>query len=236
MNEASILKTAANENDGFMTTAQIAKHLGTSPYVVTKNAKKCLPNKKIENGKVTYWNQAEVTVLLDFMKTNNNRTDLDLTHRVVGSSTDLTPALKIKKAMELMQEGYEEELAILRAKTEAQQRQLSEQEPKVEMYERTMSAEGTYAMSDAAKILKLPFGNVTLFKKLREMGLLKSDNSPMQEYVNRGYFIEITTPVVMGTKIVNKPVTRVTAKGLEYVSKKLKLTTVAINTLQHDDV
>lgn len=99
-----------------MTTKELAEALKTSSKVILENAKKCLPNKKIENGKPTYWSKMEVTVLLEFMKANNNRTDLDLYNRCKGVSTELSPALKLKKALELAQEAYEEELEILRAK------------------------------------------------------------------------------------------------------------------------
>lgn len=63
MNEIATEKT--------MTTRELAKQLGTSPKVVLENAKKCLPNKKIENGKATYWTKEEVTVLLEQMKSSN---------------------------------------------------------------------------------------------------------------------------------------------------------------------
>ena len=62
-----------------------------------------------EQGKVTYWNEAEITVLIDGMKSNNSnqyREKGTVTGAVTDVSTDLTPALKIRKAMELMQEGY----------------------------------------------------------------------------------------------------------------------------------
>lgn len=98
-----------------MTTKEIADCLGTKPNVITENAKKCLPNKKIENGKPTYWTKEEVTILIDFMQNNNNRTDLDLSNRMIGISTDLTPALMIKQAMELAQKGYELELKRIEA-------------------------------------------------------------------------------------------------------------------------
>ena len=99
-----------------MTTKELAESLKTSPKVILENAKKCLLDKKIENGKPTYWSKMEVTVLLEFMKANNNRTDLDLYNGCKGVSTELSPALKLKKALELAQEAYEEELEILRAK------------------------------------------------------------------------------------------------------------------------
>ena len=105
------------ERDSAITTMQFAKQLGTTPNVVLENARKCLPNKRIENGKPTFWTKEEVTVVLDYMKahTSNNRS-VELNSTVANISTDLSPALKLKKALELAQEAYEEELAILKAK------------------------------------------------------------------------------------------------------------------------
>lgn len=140
-------------NEKLMTTKEIAEQLGTRPNVITENAKKCLPDKVIENGKTTYWTQAEVTVLLEFMKSNNNRTDLDLSNRVIGTSTELTPALKLKKALELAQEAYEEELQILRAKTEEQERTIAEQKPKALAYDEFVSRGKFCNFRDAANYL-----------------------------------------------------------------------------------
>lgn len=103
-----------------MTTRELSEHLNTTKDVILANAKKCLPNKVIEHGKATFWNEAEVTVILDYMKnhTSNNRS-VELKSTVANSSTNLTPALKIKRALELMQEGYEEELERIKAEKEA---------------------------------------------------------------------------------------------------------------------
>ncbi len=110
-------------NETFVTTKQLAEQLRTRPNVITENAKKCLPNKKIENGKPTFWTQEEVTVILEYMKahTSNNRS-IELNSTLANTSTELTPALKLKKALDMAQEAYEEELAILRAKNEEQQK------------------------------------------------------------------------------------------------------------------
>ena len=106
-----------SEVEQSITTKELAEQLNTTKDVILSNARKCLPDKIIEHGKSTFWTKAEVTVILEYMKshTSNNRS-VELNSTVENFSTDLTPALKIKKAMELMQEGYEEELAILRAK------------------------------------------------------------------------------------------------------------------------
>ena len=78
-----------------------------------------MPDKVFEHGKTTYWDKAEVTILIEQLKSNNSnqyRTKGTVTAAVTDVSTELTPALKLKKALELAQEAYEEELAILKAK------------------------------------------------------------------------------------------------------------------------
>lgn len=103
------------ETTKLMTTKDVADTLHTSPKVILTNARKCLPNKKIVNGKPTIWTESESTLLLDYMKNNkqslyNSQAKQSFTAGLRSASTALTPALKIKKAMDLMQEGYEEEL------------------------------------------------------------------------------------------------------------------------------
>lgn len=192
-----------------ITTKELAEQLGTRSNVITENAKKCLPDKKIENGKATYWTKEEFTILLEFMKTNNNRTDLDLSNRLIGTSTDLTPALKIKQAMEMMQSAYEEELAIIKARALEAERVVSQ----------IADGKGCYTMNQAAKALKLPYGNIKLFELLRSMNILNHDNTPKQEQVNNGNFKVIVKYV--NEKVGSKPVTLVTGKGIVYLSKRM---------------
>ena len=216
MNELTTEKT--------MTTKEVAEALGTRPNVITENAKKCLPNKMIENGKTTYWTQAEVTVLLDFMKSNNNRTDLDLSNRLIGASTELTPALKLKKALELAQEAYEEELSILRAKNEAQEKQLSEQKPKVDFYDRVTESSDCIDIGQCAKILNVHgIGRNKLFETLRQKKILNEHNQPYQKYVDCGYFriIETSFNLPDGTQKINLK-TVVFQKGLDFIRKMIE--------------
>ena len=216
MNELSTGKT--------ITTAELSEQLHTSAKVILENARKCLPDKVIENGKPTYWTKAEVTILLEFMKANNNRTDLDLYDRCKGTSTDLTPALKIKKALELMQEGYEEELARLRAENAEKEHKLIEQAPKVEFFDDVTGSTDTIDMKEVAKVLNVKgLGRNNLFELLRSRNILDRNNQPYQKYVDCGYFriIESRYTVPTGeTKISLKTV--VFQKGLEFIRKLIK--------------
>ena len=97
-----------------ITTRELAEQLKTSPKVILENAKKCLSNKRIANGKPTYWSKEEVTVLVEFFK-GNKPTQYTFTETVKAVSTDLTPSLRMIQAMEMFQKAANEELARLRA-------------------------------------------------------------------------------------------------------------------------
>ena len=102
-----------------MTTKEIARQLTVAPKTVRENAKKCLPNKKIENGKQTFFTNEEATVLIDYMKKHkgNNRTDLYLegSGAIATATTSMTNALRIRNAMLEMQAAYEDELSRIKA-------------------------------------------------------------------------------------------------------------------------
>ena len=88
------LSRISNESKGkLMTTGEVAEALGVSIRTVQRNAKTCLPNKEIVNGKPTYWSEEEVTILIEYMKRNNNRTDLASTTVVEAAETSLTSKL-----------------------------------------------------------------------------------------------------------------------------------------------
>ena len=142
-----------------LTTRQVAEQLGTSPKVVLENAKKCLSGKIIQNGKPTYWTPEEVTIIIERMKQSKPNQN-GFTASVKGVSTELTPALKIKKALELMQEGYEEEMERLRTvnQTLVQENMKLEDEkaaliPRAEAYSQFLDRSQSINLRDAAQYL-----------------------------------------------------------------------------------
>lgn len=72
-------------------------------------------------------------------------------------------------------------------------------------------------MNQVAKVVGI--GRNKLFKLLRERKKLMSNNLPYQRYVECGYF---TVREVVITKDNTKHQTLVTAKGLDWINKKLK--------------
>lgn len=170
-----------------MKTKEIADMLNTTENVILANARKCLPYKKIENGIATLWSEAEATVLLDHLKNNPNTSANELYVESKSTvSTKLTPALKIKKAFDLMREGYEEELAILKAQNAEQQKQLSEAQPKVSYYDNLIDTGGLTNLRNTAKLLKIP--ERKFIKRLEIDGYLfrnkRGELQPYSEYNN----------------------------------------------------
>jgi anti-repressor protein len=72
-------------------------------------------------------------------------------------------------------------------------KQIEEQKPKVEFYEKIMKSDASFSMGAAAKILKFPgIGRNILFKILRDEGLLMDSkeefNLPYQWTINKEWF------------------------------------------------
>lgn len=94
-------------------------------------------------------------------------------------------------------------------------------QPKANFAEAAFKSEGKVDIGQAAKILGLPFGRTTLFKKLREAGVFFANrNEPKQKYIDAGYF-EMTLlppihrdnhPDILYQKVLCNP------KGLAYIN------------------
>lgn len=100
--------------------------------------------------------------------------------------------------------------------------QLEEMEPKARFYDMAMTSRTTVSLAQAAAILNLRYGNVTLVRVLKKMGVLKADNTPTREYLDRGYFTvkEKSISTCDGVKILRS--TRVYQKGLSWMARILK--------------
>ena len=99
--------------------------------------------------------------------------------------------------------------------------------PKVEFYDEVMGSETLLSMDEVAKVLSLGYGHITLFKILREKGILCKDNTPMQYYLDKGWFKVIeskwTSPKDHSVNI--RCTTKVTQQGVDGIRKVLKKTT-----------
>lgn len=82
--------------------------------------------------------------------------------------------------------------------------------------------DGVFSFGEVAKILKLGYGSITLYEKMRECGLImKGDKIPYQKYINNGYFKVVEQLIENGSfkKLVS--VTYATQKGIGEIKKLL---------------
>ncbi len=89
--------------------------------------------------------------------------------------------------------------------------------PKAEAYDTFMDASNLQPMNDVAKCLGI--GRNKLFALLREKKIIRSNNTPYQEYIDRGYFEVKEKPIKMGESVINYAQTFVTPKGVDYIAR-----------------
>lgn len=99
--------------------------------------------------------------------------------------------------------------------------------PKAESFDSFMAGENTHLIGVVAKALGT--GQNKLFQFLRDKKILIDSgdkyNTPYQQYIDAGYFEVIYRSVERGTHKKNHAVTKVTAKGVDFISKQLKTKT-----------
>jgi len=94
--------------------------------------------------------------------------------------------------------------------------------PKAQSYDQFMDGSNLQTMNDVAKCLGI--GRNKLFALLKQKKILRSNNTPYQEYIDRGYFEVKEKPIKMGDASINYAQTFVTAKGVDYISKLIEKT------------
>lgn len=114
-----------------------------------------------------------------------------------------------------------EENTRLELENKQKDNQIKKLQPKADFADAAFKAEGNVDIGQAAKILGLPFGRNTLFRKLREGGVFFANkNEPKQRFVQAGYFILTQLPPIKRKNhpdiIAMKCIC--TQKGLAYIN------------------
>lgn len=115
------------------------------------------------------------------------------------------------KAHQILERTLQEKDRIIEAKQNA----LQIAQPKADLYDKLMNADGYFSFNVAAK--ELGTGRNRLMKTLRDKGILFRDglsNIAYQKYCNSGYFVVKHS---IGKNGIACGVTKVTPKGLEYI-------------------
>ncbi len=209
-----------------MTVKEVAEVLGVDRSTIKKIIKKlgATLHPLLRSNQGGYLlNEKQVTAIK--LQIGTGRNDLQHVKDVKSIKTNLEKELIISQAEEFKKEytipaTYGEAL-IEAGKLAIENDKLTYEneimKPKAIEYDKFMQSDTTQSIGEAAKILKI--GRNSLFKILREKKILMLDNTPYQQYMK--YFTVIEKPVNMGHKIVNKPVTLINSKGIDYLSKKV---------------
>lgn len=142
--------------------------------------------------------------------------------RFINEFNQIKERLSKRNAL-MMPQTYADALRALADEVEEHEKtkhKLSLAEPKAQMYDVALSANNAQPMNAVAKTLGV--GRNKLFEFLRNKKILRYNNEPYQEYLDRGYFIVRQVPIARSAGVINKQQTLVTAKGLDYIGKLLK--------------
>jgi anti-repressor protein len=89
--------------------------------------------------------------------------------------------------------------------------------PKAECFDMFIDGSNLQTMNDVAKCIGI--GRNKLFAILRDKKILRQNNTPYAEYMDRGYFEVKEKPIKMGDITQNMLQTFCTPKGVSYISK-----------------
>jgi len=107
---------------------------------------------------------------------------------------------------------------------EQQTKQIQELKPKADFYDDVTGSSDTISIGDVSKVLNIKgLGRNKLFELLRDKSILQLNNSPYQNYVDRGYFrlVESKYTKPDGTTHINLK-TVVYQKGLDFIRKSVE--------------
>ena len=209
-----------------MTVKEIAQAMGVSTDTVKNCIRRIMPE-KMQNGKTTFLNEQEVTMISKELKSNtfvSSHQTYEVSSQVKNTTTRLEVLANYKAATQAMIELLEAEKAELQAENERQKQQLIEAAPKVDFYNAVTESKDCIDMAQVAKLLNVKgIGRNNLIEILKEKGVLDKKKQPYQKYVDRGYFRVIETPYSLpdGTQRINLK-TVVFQKGVDFIRKVIK--------------
>lgn len=137
---------------------------------------------------------------------------------IVNSKSDVERAINISKFNVEYVVPLENNLKEEKDKVILKDLELKNQKHKVELYDTIADKDKTFTMSEVAKLINyVGIGRNKLFEILRINEILRANNEPYQQYVDRGWFKIIVTE--KADKVVSQTV--VYQKGIEKICELL---------------
>lgn len=208
-----------------MTTKELAEALGVDKSTISRTLES-LPDlvatlQQVNiNGKTGFvYNEAQATAIKTALQ---NKTKIAKNgFNTLTISNDFEMLVMQQK----LTEYQSRRIAELQAENERKERQLIEQKPKVDFYDRVTESPDCIDIGQCAKILNVKnIGRNKLFEILRQKKILNEHNQPYQKYVDCGYFriIETSFNLPDGTQKINLK-TVVFQRGVDFIRKMIEV-------------
>lgn len=184
---------------------------GVDYQILRKNVEQDSSKSWGGNNKVTYM----LTVsCMEFFIARKVRAVFEVYRQVFHKAANgAIPSYQIADPIKRAERWIEEQKQLQTAKEK-----IKELVPKADFADQIFRVDSAISIGTCGKVLGLPFGSKTLFKKLREHGVLfKNSTEAKQKYIDAGYFV--VNPYYVHTDSVDfmKTVTRATQKRLAYI-------------------
>lgn len=151
----------------------------------------------------------------------NDRIKELLTTGVATATNDDAMILQAINVLQKRVAESKQQIAALQSESQQQKQIIADQQPYVDFAKTAFNADTLIDIGQAAKILNLPFGRNTLFRKLRADGIFfTTRNEPKQHYVEAKYFILTQLdPITTNSGRIIIPIKVLcTQKGLAYLN------------------
>jgi predicted transcriptional regulator len=145
-------KEVAKPENKQMTVSEVAHQLGCNPETVKGHIRKLFPS-LMRNGKATYLDEKQVTIILEKMKKPvSSGTVANLQSQIIGMETALSPALRLEMLYRQIDEIKTAEIARLNADLAATRHLLDKRTAGLETIQR-IAESGGLVLSDREDVL-----------------------------------------------------------------------------------
>ena len=205
LNTRNIITGKGNPNKWFLTEDGLYEVLMQSRKPIAKEFKK------------------EVKIILKTIRKHGAyMTEATLEEALTNPDFLIQLATKLKEEQEARKIAEEKNVALM-LENQEQEAKLATQAPKVELYEDFMAKDNLYSVNDIAKCLAIKgMGRNNLYKFLRWNKILMDDYEAYQRFINEGKIVHRSVTYTCKGKEYTDIKAYFTAKGVEYLYKKLK--------------
>jgi phage antirepressor YoqD-like protein len=224
------MKEIANLKDERMTVGQVAKQLGCNPETIKVHIREFFPG-LMQNGKTTYLNEAQITVILEKMKSvgayAHHVTSGVSTYnsRIAGINTSQSRVFQLDLLYRQIVTLKDAEINELKTKNEQLQLENGKLVSKAAFFDTVADSKDAISMREVAAVLNYPnWGRNRIFDLLRRKKIVNNKNEPYRLYQDKGYFRVIEQQGVNdNNEVCINLKTLIYQRGVNFIRKLIQL-------------